>query len=380
MIDTTILVMKQEDFKVVRHDLFVPDASGLWSVPYLPKNQSWGVKCVQNADMEAKRLDLYLPRLTLCKRGIEVTLYIEFSAPKLLYKNNFLELQNSDFETILELLLARLRRMGVIVSHDALKNAKVRSCHYSKNILYTDYTTVSEVLSVLAKIPLHRFMDINADRYEDQGRALRYHCKSYSLVLYDKIADLKKPACRAVEKSDRDFNLQYNIFDEIRRQEKLPVEVLRFEFRLCDSRAIKKWFKKVGIKKNLVFEEMFDSNVSRQVLTYFWNEIDRKLRLVLLEDVTLLHFASMIAKKRPQWSLQKTMAVVALSEVMKVDGGRTMSNILSARFHQTTVKRLLAQLDGLDIDIDEEKYKPFHILSDVLDSMEPLKESDYHLN
>jgi 6-phosphogluconate dehydrogenase (decarboxylating) len=75
-------------------------------------------KLIQNPTKSELKNGIYKPRLTMTKRfnttgRHEATLAIEFSAPKLLYGNNFDELTENDFTLVVELLQSKLKEMGV---------------------------------------------------------------------------------------------------------------------------------------------------------------------------------------------------------------------------------------------------------------------------
>ncbi len=376
MIDTVILNMPNSDFRVVLHERFTPSSRGLWQAPYLPKNESWGVKCVQNVKEEG----IVLPSLTLFKRGFdEISLKVEFSVSKLLFSNNFEELSDQDFERVVELLKARLFRMGVVVSVDAIKRAKVSACHYSKNVVFTDYTSVSGILSLLSKIKLTHRLDLNKTQFVNDGQAVRYHCKSYSLIFYDKIADLKHSVSTAVEKEDRAFNIQYNIFDEIRRK-KCPLEVLRIEFRFCDRDTLKRWFKKLSIINDYTFEAMFKSSVSKQVLSYFWQETFKQLKPLLFEDCEDVDLAELIVKQYPKWNFQRVMTVITILRMFSQSGERKLSNVITTRFNNRTLQRGLADTLSLNVDVSSERMRNFKHITQAIEDFIPLNKSDYRLN
>jgi len=82
-----------------------------------------------------------MPRLTMFKRpsrsGPVYQLAIEFSAPKLLFGNNFDELEDADFEALLNILQERLLELtGHRFFRRQLAMAEVGSWHPSKNIVF----------------------------------------------------------------------------------------------------------------------------------------------------------------------------------------------------------------------------------------------------
>ena len=146
MIDTVILVIPMNRFNITASWKFDPDAKGLFEAPFIPFAGQHFVKCIQNASKEDKARLIYMPRLTIIKRksraglGFVISLKIEFSIPKLMYANNFDEVQDADFEKVVNLLKLKLLKMGVIVSFEVLRTAEVQTVHYGKNIVYTRRT------------------------------------------------------------------------------------------------------------------------------------------------------------------------------------------------------------------------------------------------
>lgn len=114
MIDTILLKVPYPNFSITRLDMFEPNARGIFTAPFLPFNGQRYIKCINNPTKSDKLAGIYLPRLTLYKNvgkgkgGFITNLHIEFSAPKLLYGNNFDELAETDFEVVLKILRKQL--------------------------------------------------------------------------------------------------------------------------------------------------------------------------------------------------------------------------------------------------------------------------------
>lgn len=95
MIDTVVLSIpcKREDFNDL--NIFTDSLDGIWEAPFrrLP-NGYFNTK--RNPTSTEKMCNIYVPRLTLIKRvsnGFHTELRIEFSIPKLIYGNNFQEVE-----------------------------------------------------------------------------------------------------------------------------------------------------------------------------------------------------------------------------------------------------------------------------------------------
>lgn len=96
MIDTVVLTLSQDQFKVLDYDKFTPSARGLFEPPFYRLGSNGIIRCIQNPTKEDRLRGRYRPRLTLTKRviagGPSISLRIECSIPKLLYGNNFAEI------------------------------------------------------------------------------------------------------------------------------------------------------------------------------------------------------------------------------------------------------------------------------------------------
>ena len=108
MLDTIVLTLRQSEFEVKEMDAFSPSARGLYQAPYFTLGKRGYVACVQNPTKGELEQGIYKPRLTLTKRkargGYDHSLRIEFSAPKLIFGNNFRELEDRDFGRVMDRL------------------------------------------------------------------------------------------------------------------------------------------------------------------------------------------------------------------------------------------------------------------------------------
>ena len=90
-----------------------------------------GICSKQNVTAWQLRHGLYKPYLTLanCKTSNgnrDIILKIELSLPKLIFGNNFQELQYKDFPRVLKRLGEELVSMGIIVDENVLAKAPVQ--------------------------------------------------------------------------------------------------------------------------------------------------------------------------------------------------------------------------------------------------------------
>ena len=106
------------------------------------------------------KMGKYMPRLTMFKRASKggtpvYQLAVEFSAPKMLFGNNFDELQASDFEALLTNLQAALQELlGHKFFTAQLAHADVSVWHPSKNIVFLDYISCQTILNMIGKMKI----------------------------------------------------------------------------------------------------------------------------------------------------------------------------------------------------------------------------------
>ena len=98
MIDTIAITLTSDSFQITQPDKFTPSAR--WIENY--GCAVYGIRSKQNPTKKELKQGIYKPRLTLSHRFTknhtpEIILRIELSLPKLLFGNNFDELQYKDF-------------------------------------------------------------------------------------------------------------------------------------------------------------------------------------------------------------------------------------------------------------------------------------------
>lgn len=214
MIDTIVLTLRQNMFTIMHHDYFSPSTEGLYKPSeYYRLGSRSNMVCKQNPTPSELKAGIYKPRLTITKRinkqrQFEITMKVEFSVPKLLFGNNFDELDETDFDNVIQILKQKLRDMGVMIFEHLLVVAPVSAIHYSKNIALTDYSTPYTYLEKLSKANINQRLDLNQTDFRNEGHSLKYRANSFEVVFYDKLKDLNK--AKMSEKELRKKIMQFN--------------------------------------------------------------------------------------------------------------------------------------------------------------------------
>lgn len=331
MIDTIVLLLKQNSFTITEPNKFSPSASWILNSPEKSFN---GITSKQNPKKQELAHGIYKPRLTLSKRvsanrKIEIFLKVELSLPKLLFGNNFNELQYKDFKQLCKKLVAILADMGVATTKKEICDAEVFAIHYSKNIELTDGSTPYHYINKIKEANSKMSLDVNQTDYRNDGHSYRWHCNSYEVVFYDKIRDLeqaKKSSRRAIEK---DNELQLDLFEIFKKRERL--EYLRIEVRLNKRKKIKQLFEKLNLQSNeLTFKKLFKPAISKKILLHYLDQIES--RRTILSDYKSKDDKLFLAKlivENSSLSPSKVMKIYGLKKALEIFNLRELRGMFS---------------------------------------------------
>jgi len=205
----------------------------------------------------------------MTRKDDEIPLKIEFAVARMLYGNNVDEVEERDFERVIENLHEAMKEMGVLVEKEDLRNAKVSAFHPSKNVELMNGYTSSFVITELRKIDVSKKMDLNRDSFRNSGQSLQFYTNSHSLVIYDKVHDIKKPDKRAIDKDQN--SIQHSLFDFFTKEEKK--EILRIEVRLAKKVKMNAMLKQLGFSVDPTFKDVFKKNLCQKMLVEYWKEV-----------------------------------------------------------------------------------------------------------
>ncbi|MBR3605363.1 MAG: hypothetical protein IKL52_04980 [Candidatus Gastranaerophilales bacterium] len=287
MIDTIRLTFYKGEFEIKNYDVFTPSAEVFYQLKTCKKL----IKCTCNTSKKELAQGLYYPKLTLrnvIQNGvIRLCLFVEFSIPKLMYGNNFEEVTNDDFEKIVIRLKEKLAEKGVVINEAIINTSKATMVHYSKNIVIENCRS-QFIISKINKVDVPRKIDTTKCDFKNDGSAIKFHTNSYELTFYDKVADLRQSMISDKRAIENENSIQQDLLaDRLKNK-----EILRMEVRLNTTKKIKDTLKKVGfIFNELRFEDVFNIEISRKVLLYFWeNYINKSIASICLceEDISTI--------------------------------------------------------------------------------------------
>lgn len=280
MIDTVVLTLNQDQFKILDYDKFTPSARGIFEPPFYKLGKNGIIRCLNNPTKDEKRFERYRPKLTLTKRmvggGISISLRVEFSVPKLFYGNNFAETTPANGAHLNSLFDSKsLETMGVDFAH-SLEKTSVTGIHFCKNIILPKHITCSMIISEIGKLNLTKRLDLNKTDYRNAGHAVKFHANSYEVVFYDKIKDLEQARISEKRAIESDSRAQLHMLNDLPKD----LQVLRMEVRLNTRRKIKSLCQSLGLTVPETLSDVFRKDLAQGVLLHFWNLIERELNIL----------------------------------------------------------------------------------------------------
>jgi hypothetical protein len=369
MIDTVKLLIPVHDPRVLDGSRFTPI-----TLEQLVNTRGSGRTYLNPSPTYAK-MGKYMPRLTMFRRpskfGPAYQLAVEFSAPKLIFGNNFDELTEADFEQVLTSLQQKLFEL---LSHrffkQQLAQAEVGALHPSKNIVFLDYTASQTILSAIAKLDISRVYDVQKTDFRD-GHVVHVHCNSLDIAFYDKMADLRRSKISQKRAVEKDSLIQLNLLDAL--EDYRPIEVFRYEVRFNGRAAIKRAYPELD---SWTFEALFKRQLCRAVLLKHWQQITKSVDLLALDVKQPYELLQNYLSENQQLKPRTALAAVAGLLIAGQVGAGALRNTIEAHFGQAawySIKPLLQSPTP-------NRFTYFVRIDEVLQLFQPTRIVDYKEN
>lgn len=380
MIDTVVLQIDLSKSKIsIREDaynMWTPSLIGVLCPPF--DNRKGMRKFVNNPTERDKKNWGYLPYLTCYvdtrRNDLRETLYIQFSAPKLIFGNNFSEVGDSDFNMLCDRLYKKLYQRGIYVpSASYLSECDVKAIHYCKNIVYTDGTTPSSIIRLMHKSNISYHKNTNESKYKNGGESCHFYTLGECFCAYDKRKELRrsKLSKRGRVENDDDYS-QMRLFDETPIHE--PFQVLRLEHRLEGKKAINRNLVKNGIvSPSPTFKDLYDSSISKCILTNKMREIDNNIPSVAKCTQDIVSFMECLHVLNPGASFPLKLKAVAARAILNEAGVRDFRKAIGA-----TDKQWFDFVNDLSkVKIPVRSFVGFDEVYRQLESFTPVKLENY---
>jgi len=373
MIDTIIIRIPSNQFIIKDHSKFTPSSKNLFFPPFYDAGKR-GIKCIfVPSKQDIEKYD-YLPRISIIKvirkGGFETSLMIEFSAPKLLFGNNFDELVDLDFSKVCEKLHRFLSDIGISVNDIRyIEEATVSAIHFGKNFILTDYSTPYYYLSLLSKVNISKAYDINATDFRNGGYAVKYHSNDFEVIFYDKLKDLQKSLVSEKKSVEKDSYIQSSILQDLKSLK--PFEVLRFEVRFGTKKRLKRFFETNKIfVKDYLFSSLFQSEIAKNVLIAVFNTIQTNYPNILKDQENDIE-TSMVQMllDNPSLKSRDLILYTGLKKIISEIGVRKLRSILESSGNNESWYRINKGMKSLIIT---NGFDPFRHIEDELVKFEPI--------
>lgn len=327
-------------------------------------------KRIYNPDKDQLRKFGYLPRVTeidaVRKGGYSTFIKVEFSIPKLLYGNNFDEVEESDFGEICWKLKEKLRNMGIYIANiKEITNAQVSTVHYSKNIILMDYSIPYSILKEVAKVNVSKLLDFNQSDFRNEGHAVKFHSNDFEVIFYDKLKDLQQARISDKRAIEQDNQLQLHLFDSL--EMKKPFEVLRLEIRLGNRKKIKSYTQVL----DLTFINLFRAETSKRILLQTLVKIENCYPVIPSEQTKEGFYAQLITQN-PSLNYQKSLAFFGATVLIDEIGIRKFREV-TLKFGGKSWYRLNQEIKKIKIT----KSNPFKNIRAEIERFETIRLENY---
>jgi hypothetical protein len=358
-IDTIIITLHHHEFAILRPWEFTPNSNRIIKLEPQDMGKGKYMQATRNPSKKDTQIAGYLPCITLYKalrsNGLVVELRIQFSAPKLVYGNNFDELLETDFIIVRQKLFAGLKYYGIQLFKgiDTLDNARVSTIHFAKNFPLDNLMTAHEAVKEIKKCDVNSWRDVSQSDYVNNGHGFKTHSKYYELAFYDKFAEYTK-SLRNQPVFDKDIQLQLNLFGDNLAQ--YHQDILRMEARLNNARAIQSVLKKSGFEGNAVtLSSLCQKDLSQAVLKQQLDEMYSRYPIISnsTADEPFSLFSELYVKN-PNKSITTILSAIGAKYLYQELGTRELKDIVGPRGS----KALLRQTNKINTELEYRSEKP----------------------
>ena len=347
----------------------------------LMKEQQKGViQGIYNPTATMKKTGKYYPRLTYTERptrgGKTYQLAIEFSVPKLVFNNNFDELTDDDYPTVLKALSDILREMKSLwLFKFQIGKLEVAKIDYSKNIVLDNGMPVSYITGIVRRADISKVYDVEKNSFRNGGHIFHIHTNALDVALYDKVEDLKQSIKSPKRAYESDSLVQQNLIDAFNKNRN--VSVLRIEVRLNGKKQIRSMLNKIGLPSDdLTFDRLFSSDISSKIINCHWQRILSKIPKAQLDFRTPENILVKLLTNddvRPMNLLASLGYYVLMSSS---DDGRNARNLIEKRLGNKAWYRIPKSILPLPA---EDNLKVLVKITNEIQKMNPTKIKKYFL-
>lgn len=370
MIDTVKLLIPVHNPLVFDGSRFTPI-----SLEQLVNSRGYG-KTFLNPSPTYAKLGKYMPRLTMFKRVrqfgvVTYELAVEFSAPKMLFGNNFDELEEKDFDALVTAIQASLQELlGHKFFKSQIVHADIAAWHPSKNIVFLDYTSCQTILNTMGKLDVSKTYDLQKTDFRD-GHVVHIHANSLDIAFYDKMADLLKAKKSGKRAFENDSTVQLNLLETL--SEYRPMDVFRYEVRFVGRASIKRAYPEL---EQWTFESLYKKKLCQSILLKHWNKLTSSVDMLALDVKEPYELLQNYLEANDDATPQAALAAVAGLIITSQVGAVGLRNVLEARYGKQAWYRLKPLLKAPNAY----RFQSFVHIDEALHQFTPTRMSDFLSN
>jgi len=325
-----------------------------------------------------KREGIYVPKLQYVERPATKNnvktfeLNVELSLPKLYFGNNFSELTDDMFPTIVDVLSKELFAIyGIGVSLAEIEEATVGRVDYSKNTIFTDRTPVSTIIRTLKAATVSKVYDLQDTNHKNGGQTYHIHTNTLDIVMYDKVADLRQSKVSEKRTHENDNYTQLHLIEEF---DKCPnVTIPRWEIRLNGRRRIRQELESIGADVDLRFSHLFNTDISQMILLRHWHKVIDQIPLMTNADTAAKILVSH-KQSDPDMKFAKASALTLMQLLRHEQEERAVRNVIEGLFGIEQYYRLNKMTRNIDGNTG---VKDLLHITETITSMKPVSISDF---
>jgi hypothetical protein len=253
----------------------------------------------------------YHPKMTLKRSSYPMInddpnsfccLIIECSLPKIMFENNVEELCCNDFEQVLLKLQRKIYNMGISFEIDTLRNAHLSRVDFSKNIIIN--AQPRDIINLIGKIGYDRRVGKIHRDYDNGGTSIRFFTKEYHILIYDKIAEIKKSFYSESRSVTCNNHCQRSLISRIINDN---IKIIRYEVALKRDKLVEYEIYKL--------KDIFNTGIPRRIILEFTRKIHDELRTLELDKKDFCFTINRIKTAFPDAGFNRIMSLLSAMNV-----------------------------------------------------------------
>lgn len=231
-------------------------------------------------------------------------LVVEFSIPKLLLGNNFMDTSKSELDVVHSRILSSITGTYHFedVTLEMIENATLKRMDCGSQVIFPDIESYNLAQERIGSARLSLRLDIERPQFSERSTGLSISCSSYQFVVYNKTEELRRYA-KSPKKAKFEADDEWMVEDEdfFRVITDTKKTCMRFELRFNTKAKIDNALKHIGEPaRALTLQTALERNIPQRLLQWLLEQIVKGLPradLVLASSEDVLNHVSKVEDK-----------------------------------------------------------------------------------